>query len=123
MLGEVLAAVTSLQGTDLGAVLLRDPERDDLAIVASVGLSDEQVAATGRVPRGRGASGRVMETLEPVVVEDAEADPSQESFQEARQLRGYRALFSYPLLTRQGDFLGTLVTFFREPHRPNDRQV
>src|SRR5205823_3661681 len=42
---------------------------------------------------------------------------------EAARLGGYRASFTMPLVSRTGDLIGTVATFFREPHRPLERQI
>jgi PAS domain S-box-containing protein len=123
MLEEVLNAVISLQGTDLGAVFLYDHERDELSIAASAGLSDSLVARLGRMRRGEGAGGMALATGACVVVENVEKDPCFATLLDPVREAGIRAVFSHPLLSRQGEFVGTISTYFREPHRPSDRQV
>src|SRR5579864_649560 len=51
-LKEVLAAASALQGTDLGMLVLFDPERGDLYTAASIGLSPEYIKLHGRLSLG-----------------------------------------------------------------------
>ncbi len=128
VLEEILAAVTSLQGAELGAILLLDRDRDELETVVSLGLPAAYLERFGRMPVGVGACGLAVERREPVIVEDLKAegqgDPSADvSPAEAARLGGFRACFSVPLVSRNGDLLGTIATFFRDPHRPTERQL
>ena len=126
VLEEILAAVTSLQGAELGAILLLDRDRGELETVVSLGLPAAYLERFGRMPVGVGACGLAVERREPVIVEDVEGqgDPSADvSPAEAARLGGFRACFSVPLVSRNGDLLGAITTFFRDPHRPTDRQL
>ncbi|CAN5712100.1 hypothetical protein BH23PLA1_BH23PLA1_17000 [soil metagenome] len=123
VLREILQAATSLQGTDKGAVLLYNPERDDLTIAASTGLPEAFVGRIGRVGRDQGACGRVLTSGQRVIVENVNNDPGHVPFLEAIRLGGFQAIFSQPLFTRSGEFVGTIATMFDEPHRPPDRHL
>ena len=124
VLEEILAAVTSLQGAELGAILLLDRDRGELETVVSLGLPAAYLERFGRMPVGVGACGLAVERGEPVIIEDLKAEPSDAgSPAEAARLGGFRACFSVPLVSRNGDLLGAITTFFREPHRPTERQL
>jgi signal transduction histidine kinase/DNA-binding response OmpR family regulator len=120
---QVLTAVTELQGTDLGAVLLYDRDRGDLVPVASSGLSNEYLRQIGRVPPGAGAAGAAITQRRPVIVEDVAIDPLYAPYRDAAQQAGYRAACSTPLLTRGGDIIGVIATYFRQPHRPPENRI
>jgi signal transduction histidine kinase len=70
-------------------------------------------------------SGLAIRRGGPVIVQDVEAEGEAEGvagLAGAARLGGYRACFSMPVVSRRGDLIGTITTFFREPHRPSERQ-
>jgi PAS domain S-box-containing protein len=126
VLEEVLAAVAALQGAEMAAIRLLDRDRDELEIVVNLGLSPAYLERFGRVRLGVEACGLAVRRGGPVSIEDveAEADPAAAArWAESAQAGGFRACFSVPLVGRRGEVLGTVVTFFREPHRPSERQL
>ncbi len=123
MLEEVLAAVMSVQGAEMGLVRLVDRERGDLEIVASVGLPEAFLTRFGRIPPGVAACGMAIVRGVPILIEDVEADPCDAETREAGRIGGFRGDYSTPLVSRTGAMLGTIATFFRDPHRPSERQV
>jgi signal transduction histidine kinase len=125
VLEEILSAVTALQGAEMGALRLLDADRDELETIVSLGLPEEYLERFGRLPVGKLACGLAIRRGGPVAVEDVEAEGEAEvvkGLAEAARLGGFRACFSVLLVSRRGDPLGTIVTFFREPHRPSERQ-
>lgn len=121
LLQEVLQAVASLQNAELGALYFRDPEHDDFYPVASIGFSEEYLARVGRISCA--ACGPVLGGGEARVIEDVESSPAFAPYLPAARLGGYRALHSAPLLTRGGQVVGAMAAYFREPHRPSEREV
>jgi PAS domain S-box-containing protein len=119
---EILGAVISTLGAEMGVVRLRDPDRGELETIASVGLGPEWLAQFGRLRVGEDACGLAVASGGPVVVEDIEAGPDERSRESARA-GGYRAAFSVPLLGRDGGLIGTVAAFFPAPHRSAPRQV
>jgi len=71
LITEKAAAVMDAQACSL---MLKDPQRDELVIKASYGLSSEVVEET-RVALGQGIAGRVAQTGEPVLLTDLRHDP------------------------------------------------
>jgi PAS domain S-box-containing protein len=122
VLGETLAAVTHLLGTAMGNVLLYDPERKTLSPAASLGLTPEYLKLIERVELGAGSCGAAFVRKAQLIVEDVETDPLYAPFLAASRVGGYRAVFSTPLLSLRGEALGTIAVFFREPHRPSERE-
>jgi two-component sensor histidine kinase len=123
ILEEILFAVTVLQRTDMGVLMLYDPERNDLYTVASVGFTDEYINLLGRVPSGMGGCGMAIAERRRIIIEDTEADPIFAPYIQAARVGGFRAIYSTPLLTRNGDVVGTIATYFRKPHSPPNREV
>jgi PAS domain S-box-containing protein len=123
ILEEVLAAVASLQGAELGTIELFDRGHNMLETVVSLGLSRDYLEAFGRGPVGVGACGLAVERGGPVIIEDVDSDLAVGCWTDAARSGGYRASFSVPLVSRGGGIMGAVATFFREPHRPSPRQV
>ncbi len=123
VLKEVLTAVTALQSTSMGALLLHEPERHDLYTAASVGFSQEYLSRFGRLPLGPGSCAEVLLKRSGILIEDVDRDAAFAPCLSAAQLAGYRAVCSTPLLTRTGQIIGTIATYFSRPTRPSDRQL
>src|SRR5262249_35306593 len=102
VLQEVLAAVTRLQRTEQGLLLLYDRDRGDLTPGLAVGLSDDYLRELGRVGPGAGVYGSVLARRQGVVVEDIEADEAFAGERPAARRAGFRAVCATPLLTRGG---------------------
>jgi signal transduction histidine kinase len=123
VLHEILQAALAVQGTDLGLLSLRDPQRDGLKPQASRGLDDVFLREVAWVPPGGGACGRCYTQREQVVVEDVEVDPIFAEYRQAARVAGLRAVHSTPLLTGNGTIIGVLSVYFRQPHRPSTRET
>ncbi len=121
LLDEMVAAVTSLLGSNQGVLMLYARDSDDLYPVASVGFTPEYLQGVGRIKRGVGACGTVLERRHPVVIEDVKTDPIFAPYCQFASLGGYRAVYSIPLFNAHGEIIGTLATYFPEPHSPCDR--
>jgi len=124
VLEEVLAAVTGLQGTARGVLMLRDRGHDAMSTAASVGFDAEPfegLAATAEAgPPGEPIREVVSGGL---VVEDVRADPASAPHLAAARRAGCQAVWSTPLLTSGGLLIGTIATYFHRPHRPTDRET
>jgi signal transduction histidine kinase len=120
--------VASIQGAEMAAIRLFNRDRDELEIVVSLGLPPEYLERFGRVGMGVEACGLAFRRGGPVVIEDVEAQEDPESsaassWAESARAGGFRACFSVPIVSRGGEPIGTIATFFREPHRPSERQL
>jgi len=72
---EMLHLLSELLGLNRGRVVLPDPARGDLAIRYAYGLTAEEVAR-GRYAPGEGITGRVMQSGEPLLVQDIDGEPA-----------------------------------------------
>lgn len=121
VLEEILSAVASLLGAEMGAIRLLDRDSEQLEVVVSLGLRPEYLERFGRVAMG---GDEAVRRGGPVIVEDVAADPeAARRWAGAARSGGFRACFSVPLVSRRGDLVGTIATFFRDVHRPSDRQL
>lgn len=71
LITEKAAAVMDAQACSL---MLKDPQKDEMVIKASYGLSEEVVEET-RVAYGEGIAGRVAQTGEPMLLTNLQNDP------------------------------------------------
>jgi PAS domain S-box-containing protein len=123
LLEEILAVVARFVGAERGALLLYDGGSDELALVASIGLTEALTGQLGRIPRDARPWWPVLGTGSSVIVADVEVEAVSEELRAALRPGGVRAIFAVPLIDRRGDFLGTIAEFFEESHRPPGRRV
>ena len=123
VLGEILNAVTDIQGTGMGNLLLWDAGEGALISAATVGIPPRHRELLTRVAPGEGPCGIAFVEKRPVVVEDTETDPICAPFRDAARACGYRAVYSTPLLTFRGEVLGSIAALFPTPHRPSESDV
>jgi signal transduction histidine kinase/ActR/RegA family two-component response regulator len=74
LLGLVLTNTMRAVRATIGSIMMLDPERQTLRLVASRGLPGDASSAV-EVRVGEGIAGRVLELGEPVLVEDIATDP------------------------------------------------
>jgi PAS domain S-box-containing protein len=117
LLNDVLTSVASLQKTDLGMLLLL-PERTSkiMQVAAFTGFTADQIKLFGELPTS------VFSPDRRVLIEDIEKSGTYFPFVDAATYIGFRSVFSTPIVNARGDALGVVVTFFRKPHSPSDRQ-
>jgi PAS domain S-box-containing protein len=117
LLNDVLTSVASLQKTDLGMLLLL-PERTSkiMQVAAFTGFTADQIKLFGDLPTS------VFSPDRRVLIEDIEKSGTYFPFVDAATYIGFRSVFSTPIVNARGDALGVVVTFFRKPHSPSDRQ-
>jgi signal transduction protein with GAF and PtsI domain len=109
-----------VMGVEAGGIYLLDQESGVLHIAAHQGLEPELVVAIDGLNVGEGFSGRVVQSGEPLVVEDISIDPRLSRI-EARGDGGY-SLVSVPL-TSKGEALGTLFILTRSIRNFGDHDV
>jgi PAS domain S-box-containing protein len=117
LLNDVLTSVAALQKTDL-AMLLLLPERSSktLQVAAFAGFTAEQIKVFGELPASFFSPDRR------VLIEDIDQAGTYFPFVDAATQVGFRSVFSMPIINVRGEALGVVVTFFRKPHSPSDRQ-
>ena len=118
LLNDVLTSIAALQKTDLGMLLLL-PERSSktLQVATFAGFTAEQIKSFGDLPASFFSPDRR------VLIEDIDKAGTYFPFMDAALQVGFRSVFSTPIVNAHGDALGVVVTFFRKPHTPSDRQT
>jgi signal transduction histidine kinase len=103
LLATLLDRTRAILEVDTCAVLLRDPDSDELVARAAVGL-EEEVERGVRIPVGRGFAGRVAAARRPVILDDVDhADVLNPILRE----KGVKSLLGVPMLAR-GEVVGVL---------------
>ncbi|MCB1159062.1 MAG: GAF domain-containing protein, partial [Leptospiraceae bacterium] len=74
LLDTIMDTARDLLNVEGASLLLYDRERSDLVFCHSRGLKSESLQNL-RVPKGKGIAGTVLETLKPIIVNDANNDP------------------------------------------------
>ena len=117
LLNDVLTSIATLQKTDLGMLLLL-PERSSktLQVATFAGFTAEQIKSFGDLPASFFSPDRR------VLIEDIDKAGTYFPFVDAAAQVGFRSVFSTPIVNTHGEALGVVVTFFRKPHSPSDRQ-
>jgi PAS domain S-box-containing protein len=117
LLEEVLDATMALHGADFGLVQHFEPASGDLLLTAQRNLPEWFVAHFERVSDASTVCGRAMHRRERVIVEDVLEDRAFAPHLPRAQAAGFRSVQSTPLVSRKGELLGVISTYFREPHR------
>ena len=74
LLKLITRKAAAVMGAQACSLMLKDPQRDELVIKASYGLSDEIVEGT-RVRFGKGVAGKVAQTGQPMLLANLQDDP------------------------------------------------
>ncbi|GAA0578638.1 EAL domain-containing protein [Halomonas salifodinae] len=99
-----------------------DAKRQTLSLLPSQRFSQVYQDCLQGVPVGpdAGSFGCAAFYREPVITEDIRTDPRWAAFRGAAQREGLRACWSNPVLTAEGELLGTFGIYFRDPNQPTE---
>ena len=118
-ISELVRLAAAAAGSEMGSLYLVDKEAGVLKPFVLVGLPEVYTRGCGEIKIGSQCCGRAVLHKRPWVVSDMLTDPL---FAEARQAAldsGIRAGFSVPVLSADGEALGSLASHFREPYTPS----
>jgi diguanylate cyclase (GGDEF)-like protein/PAS domain S-box-containing protein len=103
------------------SVLTVDSDARVLRHAAAPSLPDEFREALVGLPIavGMGGCGTAAAKGETVIVADTLIDPITGPFVEMIKTHGLRSMWSYPLVDRVGEILGTFAVYRPEPHEPD----
>ncbi|WP_246664919.1 EAL domain-containing protein [Neorhizobium sp. P12A] len=120
----VLLVETGLTGIN-GSILLLDPEGLHLFHGASPNLPAAYSRLIDGVAIGPsvGSCGTAAWRGKPVIVSDIETDPLWEDFRGVVQKFGLRSCWSTPIMTPQGNVLGTFALYSSEVRTPTTREM
>ena len=123
LLDEVLTATMALKSAHFGDIQLYNRANRSLTVVAQQGFSAAVLAHFRDYQDETTMWDRALARGERVVVEDVWSDAGFAPHRELAEAAGYRAGQSTPLFSRNGEPLGVISTFFREPHLPSAREL
>ena len=123
-LGETLNALVKIieqQSRDvMGSILLLDKDGQHLLHGAAPSLPETYNAAIDGVAIGPnvGSCGTAVHRREQVIVTDIASDPLWKDFRDFALSFGLRACWSTPILSSQGEVLGTFAMYYAQPRSP-----
>ena len=120
LLAELLTRVREAMNVDTVAILLLEPEGDELVAWAARGL-EEEVEQGVRIPVGRGFAGKVASRKSPLRIDDLE---TADVLNPLLKQKGIRSLLGVPLLV-EGRVIGVIHTgrFTRHQFTDDDTRL
>lgn len=117
---EAVRAAAALHKADFSALKLRDPATGQLRFSGQQGFDTAHLSAWMEVPAAADcACSRALRLGQPVVVPDIRASDEFAVWHDLAAQAGVRGVQSTPLTDHAGNLLGTISTYFREPHAPS----
>src|SRR5205807_7243205 len=117
LLTDVLTSIAVLLKTDLAMLLLLPHAASkNLRVETYAGFTAEQVRLFGEFPSAFFPTARSM------AIDDIDRAGTYFPFMDAAEQVGICAVFSMPITNSKQEPLGVVVTFFRNPYSPSDRQ-
>src|ERR1700688_4014577 len=125
VLTSVARVVESHREGMLCSVWLLDQDRVHMRAIAAPTLPESYVAALDGLvvgPQG-GSCGAAVNQRKPVFVSDVLTDPILEQVRDIIAAHGIRACWSAPIISHQGEILGTFAFYFRSVRSPSPRDI
>ena len=115
---------SQLKGT-IGAVMLLDETRRRLRRGASPSLAEADAKAVDGAPIGpkAGSSGAAAFRGKSAIASDIAANPIWSDAEDLSATHGLHSCRSTPILSRQGEILGTFGVYAKEPREPTDAEA
>lgn len=105
------------------SLYLLDPEKRFLHPSVVIGLPDAYVKGCGPVAVGTQCCGRAVEHKKPWLVTDMLTDPLFADGRKAVQQSPIRAAFSVPVITTDGEVLGSLACHYKKPYAASENDI
>jgi len=125
VLTSVARVVESHREGMLCSVWLLDQDRVHMRAIAAPNLPESYVAALDGFVVGpqSGSCGAAVNQRKPVFVSDVLTDPILEQVRDIIAAHGIRACWSAPIISHQGEILGTFAFYFRSVRSPSPRDI
>jgi len=108
---EILDATMLVLRGHFGNIQLYDPSRNVLEMVAHRGFPEEFVRAVSVVPIGAGVAGaKSIQLRQRVIIPNVDEDDDYVPYRPLAAIAGFRAVQSTPIISRDGEILGALLT-------------
>lgn len=127
-LEETLAAITDWISLMLPEALLSimrfDADTQTLSMVSGTRFSSVYVNQLQNIPIGpaQGTCGTAAYSRELVITDDIQSDPKWGGYHHLAETEGVRACWSMPILTADGELLGTFASYYRSPASPTESE-
>ena len=117
VLAELVRLVEDMAQETIASILLMDDTGTRIQPGAAPSLPDEYNRAIQGIVVGpqAGSCGTAAFRRKPVFVTDIETDPLWEPYRELARSHGLRACWSFPILATNGQVLGTVAVYYRQP--------
>ncbi|MHB8121017.1 MAG: ATP-binding protein [Desulfuromonadaceae bacterium] len=120
----IATAIEKMIPDALCSIMLADGECKRLLTAAAPSLPDFYSSATNRtrIAEGAGACGTAAFSKQRVVIEDLDTHPFWKGFTPAQEA-GLRSCWSEPIISSNGQLLGTFAVYHRQPSVPGDEEI
>ena len=109
---------------ELGNVRLLDPGTRELRIVAQRGFGKDYLERFSSVGANSGeVCAKAAQQGKRVIVEDVQSEAQFAHYRAIATTAGFRGIQSTPIMSRRGELLGVLSTYFRDPQHPSERAL
>src|SRR5690554_1869623 len=125
-LKETLVAITDwvslIMPGALVSIMRFDPVTNTLSMVPNTQFSQDYVDQMQNIPIGpdQGTCGTAAYSRELVITGNIQSDPKWEGYHQLAEAEGVRACWSMPILTADGELLGTFASYYRSAASPTD---
>jgi PAS domain S-box-containing protein len=119
----ILSTVSRMHGASSGLISIVDKAGDRLDVAASAGFGPRALDELRGRRSNDGACGLACIEGARVVIEDTEADPRFADSRELARREHIRSVHATPLISRDGEVLGSLTVHFAKPRRPAERDI
>ena len=121
ILGGTLRTAMEMEGTNQGLLFLWDREKGQLQLGASLGFESDFPQWVESAPLELSSAGLAFQRQDRIIWEDIERYDIHSAYRSAAKRAGFRAVHSTPLITRKGEAIGVMSTYFQAPYRPTPR--
>ena len=125
ILNTITAKIERFLPHSLCSILLLDETGTRLVHGAAPSLPEEYIQAINgiEIGPGVGSCGTAAYLGEAVIVADIEEDPLWKNFRQLAKVHGFRACWSIPIKSSQGEVLGTYALYYTNPKHPTQHEL
>ena len=120
---ELVTLAAQAAGTNMGALYMLDSTKRFLQPYVLVNMPEAYVGECGLVEVGTQCCGRAVAHRRPWIVSDMLTDPLFAEAREASVKTGIQSAFSVPVLTADGEPLGSLSSHFYKKYTPSQYMI
>ncbi|GGY66957.1 bifunctional diguanylate cyclase/phosphodiesterase [Marinobacter zhanjiangensis] len=120
-LNSITGWMSQMMPGALVSIMRYQPDRHTLSLVPNDQFSEQYTSLMQEQPVGPdvGTCGPAAHDKKTVITEDIHRDARWDAFREAADREQLRACWSVPIVTGEGELLGTFATYYRTPTYPS----